>query len=1021
MPPSPKAQPNPTGTTDKGAKQTGDRVTARISLDPIQEQVRDHRGEALILRGRAGSGKTEAAAQRLAALAADAGGPHRILALTTTEAAADRLRRRVEELVEPPYEELWIGTWPTICERLLREQATAARLDPFFEVLGPAERLAMLLDRLDRLPLRLHQIRGNPAGLVARLLRRIDEVEAEGIGVGELTARAEALAAQAEDIGEREAAERELEFAEFYSAHREMLDEAGCLDHGAVLLVLGRLLDRRPDLQVSLGKRFPHLIVEEIEALRPTEWSLLGRIGAECRTLLATIDPDALEEGETAAGPLARLAAVKPGAEILTADSAYRGAARLRLWHCSNERAEAQATAREIEQLIAAGAKPGSICILVDEPARRGAVIGTALEERSLPFRVDDPGALFRRPEVRDTVAWLRALADPDDSPAVARALTRPPIQLRSADLARLTTIARRRKLSMVEACGAALESPQFQPEARERIEAFRRLFIQASAAMEELRADVFVRRLIERVGMRRQRMFAGQAEVAERLISLSRLAETATAWCRRHPQGATRDFVRYLSAIADAGLEFGQAARAVGPDHVPVLALGRAKGHEFEHVFALGLDRAGRVTDSALAIAMGRAVRQVVLSWAEVERGGEESGPHSSYIGVRDVSEVAVERHEEELFGPAEGLHSTYRMLREEVLEASWSVGRQLYEPRLDTAIDLNRAVVRYLELLKLAALAQKPEDREMVEAIEALNGLLRQIATSEQLAELENSALDEYLLDEDRDERRRRDLIAAREEPSLEAFLPLRGEGLRLSATDLDLYLTCPLKYKFARVFALPREPTINQRFGILIHSVLDRFHRDADRSETDGPEGLARLSALLESGWRRSGFGDSDDELQFRDRARRAIRLYWEREREGSGEPVWLERSFEFRIGPHHLRGRVDRVDRHPGGEYELIDYKTGRRMPREALLKDVQLSLYRLAAREAWDIEASSGSYYYVLDGEKVRVEPQPDDTERVERTVREVGEGVLSQDFEPRPSHEVCSWCDYRLVCPAAEV
>ena len=56
----------------------------------------------------------------------------------------------------------------------------------------------------------------------------------------------------------------------------------------------------------------------------------------------------------------------------------------------------------------------------------------------------------------------------------------------------------------------------------------------------------------------------------------------------------------------------------------------------------------------------------------------------------------------------------------------------------------------------------------------------------------------------------------------------------------------------------------------------------------------------------------------------------------------------------------------------------------------------------------------------LDAEKVRVEPQPGDSERVESTVHQVGEGVLSQDFEPRPSPTVCSWCDYRLVCPAAE-
>ena len=186
------------------------------------------------------------------------------------------------------------------------------------------------------------------------------------------------------------------------------------------------------------------------------------------------------------------------------------------------------------------------------------------------------------------------------------------------------------------------------------------------------------------------------------------------------------------------------------------------------------------------------------------------DGGAHPSpfYEEARAAAGADEEAHEEELFGPAEGLHATYRRLREEVLEASWKAGRELSEPRLDTAVDVNRAIARYLELLKLAALAQRPGDEATAEAVEAVNGLLRQVATPEQQTELDASALDSYLLGSERDRDSRRRLIAARHEPSLEAFLPRRGDGgLSLSASDLDLYLTCPLKYKFARVFGIPR----------------------------------------------------------------------------------------------------------------------------------------------------------------------------------------------------------------------
>ena len=632
------------------------------------------------------------------------------------------------------------------------------------------------------------------------------------------------------------------------------------------------------------------------------------------------------------------------------------------------------------------------------------------MEERGIPFHLAGPTALFQRAEVRDAIAWLRVLADPDDSAAAARALTRPPVELRPGDLARLTTIARRRKLDMVAGCEAALDSPQFQPEARERIQTFLKLYGTAAAVMEERRADVFVRRLIEAVGLRRQRLFAAQPEVAERLLGLSRLAELATAWARREPHGSTRGFVAYLSAVAEAGVEPTGGEEPPAPGAVVGLALDAVKGLGFDHVFALGLEAEadwGRIGWPART--------ELVLSRA----GGEAGRPSRAYAEALAASPDAVEEdHEEELFGPAEGLHATYRTLREQVLEASWRAGRELSEPRLDTAIDVNRAIARYLELLKLAALAQRPGEEPTVEAIDAVNGLLRQVATPEQQAELDASSLDAYLLDSESERGRRLQMISAREEPSLEAFLPRRGDGrLSLSASDLTLYLTCPLKYKFARVFGIPQEPTINQRFGILMHNVLERFHKEPPE---EGADGLRVLMGLFEGGWRRTGFGSTDDELQYRDRGREALRRYWERERVAESEPVWLERKFDFKVADHHVRGRVDRVDRLPDGDYELIDYKTGERKTEEDLDSDLQLALYRLAAREAWDIEAAYGSYYYVLDGDKVAAPTRPDDAERVERTVVNVGEGVLSQDFEPRPSPSVCSWCDYRLVCPAAE-
>jgi DNA helicase-2/ATP-dependent DNA helicase PcrA len=598
----------------------------------------------------------------------------------------------------------------------------------------------------------------------------------------------------------------------------------------------------------------------------------------------------------------------------------------------------------------------------------------------------------------------------------------------------------------MVAALSAALESPQIPPEARDRITHFLRLHRAAAEAIDSTRPDLYVHRLVERLGIRRQMLFAASTEVVERLVNLAKFADLASAYVRRTPQATAREFARSIAAVADAGLREEEATAGEHPRGVQVMTMHAAKGREFAHVYVLGLMAArmpgarrralepipdalikealppdSRAVHHAemrrlLHVAITRARTRVVLAYAEqTERGAVQ--PPSPFA---EEARIAVggewEVQEEELFGPAETLQSTFRLLRDELLTTVAQVGGRIGELRFDTDLDVSHAVVRYLELLKLAALLERTKagEQSVADALPEVNARLLQAATSEQREILETSALDEYLLDAERDETLRQRAIAQRSEPSLEPFLPRRGDGLVLSASDIETYRTCPLKYKFARVFRIPSEPTINQRFGILVHQVLERYHG----AETT--PGLPELLNLLDAGWRRGGFGDSEEERQLRGKATSALVRYHDRFRDEDAEPVWFERSFQFRMGPHLLRGRVDRVDRLPDGGYELIDYKTGRPKTPAQLREDVQLSLYAVGARESWQLDAAQQAYYYVLDDEKVPVERSEEDRGWITDTVHEVAEGILGQGFEPTPSYTACSMCDYRIACPAAE-
>ncbi len=735
---------------------------------------------------------------------------------------------------------------------------------------------------------------------------------------------------------------------------------------------------------------------------------------------------------------------VRPSTALVGRDAEPSAAdGEVAFWRCANDRAQAQSVAAEIERLTAReGVPPGQVVVLVPSISREGQAIAVALEERAVPHAVVGEAAFFQRAEIRDVLAWLRLLADPSDAAAVVRALARPPIDLRSVDIARCTQIARRRKLDMVAALAAATESPQVPPEARERIRTFLKLYRAGAAAIDTTRPDLYIHRLIDRLGLRRQQLFAAQADVVERLRALARLGELAAAFVRRSPQATPREFARSIAAVADYGLREQEEPELSSAREVQVVTLEAVGALEAEHVYVVGL-HAGlaapepepipdallreeipadtdegrrRALAQMLYVAITRARGRLVLCYPNETDRGAVLAPSPLVEAARAALGVEWVDREEELFGPAETLHSTYRMLRDELLESTLRVGGRLGELRFDTDLDVTHAVVRYLELLKLAALIARPEGQSVAEGLRDVNARILQAVTAEQREIFSSSMLDEYVLDAERDARRRAQALAARDEPSLEPFLPKRGDGVMLSASDIDTYRTCPLKYKFARVFRIPQEPTIHQRFGILVHQVLERFHALDESTAT-----LAELLGLLEAGWRRGGFGDSEQERQLRGKAATALARYHARFQSEESKPMWFERAFTFKLGPHLLRGRVDRVDLLPGGEYELIDYKTGRPKSAAQLADDVQLSLYAVGAREAWSLDASQQAYYYVLDDEKVTVDSEGGDrSEWIREVATEVAEGIQSQGFEPTPSFAACSVCDYRLVCPAAE-
>src|SRR5687768_12262746 len=229
-------------------------------LNRAQEAAVTHPDGPLVVAAGAGTGKTQTVLSRFVWLVVQGVPAERILTLTFSAPAAAEMRERLEAELEAPYEELHVETFRSFCLRLLQDEALEAGVDPFLTPVTPADRLALLLDRIDDLSLRAHEIRGNPAPLLASFVSRIDELKREMVSADEYRGYAERLMEEAEGDAARARAARELEFASIYADHDRLLAERGALDHGDLVLRAFALLHERPHVRERVSARFRHVL-----------------------------------------------------------------------------------------------------------------------------------------------------------------------------------------------------------------------------------------------------------------------------------------------------------------------------------------------------------------------------------------------------------------------------------------------------------------------------------------------------------------------------------------------------------------------------------------------------------------------------------------------------------------------------------------------------------------------------------------------------------------------------------------
>jgi DNA helicase-2/ATP-dependent DNA helicase PcrA len=241
-----------------------------------------------------------------------------------------------------------------------------------------------------------------------------------------------------------------------------------------------------------------------------------------------------------------------------------------------------------------------------------------------------------------------------------------------------------------------------------------------------------------------------------------------------------------------------------------------------------------------------------------------------------------------------------------------------------------------------------------------------------------------------------------------------------LTLSHSQIDDYLTCPLKYRYANVANVPLATDPRAMYGIAVHHALRIYQQHRLKGLPVGPDDVV---AAFEGAWSSEGFYSREHEERRLEEGRAALRRFVAR---AAREPVPLavERTFKFRIGPTTVQGRWDRVDERAEG-IVLVDYKTtdleeeaeADQRAQEDLRKGRQLALYALAYREMYGTTPAAVELHFVGPGTVGRAEVRTEHLESAADRVFEAGRGIRAAAFPPKPSPRDCAFCPYSRFCP----
>jgi DNA helicase-2/ATP-dependent DNA helicase PcrA len=565
------------------------------SLNPTQlDAVKHTEGPLLILAG-AGSGKTRVLTHRVAYLI-DQGlaAPEEVIAITFTNKAAREMKDRVALLVGPDSRRMWVSTFHAFCARILRVHAEKLGYKREFTIYDGADQVRLVkrcIVELGKDPKRF-----NPRSFQAQISSAKNVLMAPD----DFLRNTEGYIAE--------------NVAEVYDLYQKRLYENNAMDFDDLIMQTVALLELFPDVRERYQTRFKYIHVDEYQDTNHAQYRLVNILAAGYRNLCVVGDDDQSVYSWRGADirnildferdyPEAKVVKLEQNyrstqtildaANAVVANNASRKAKslwtagdegeRIRVFAASDEYAEARFVVSEVERLIEGGASPREISVFYRTNAQSRALEDVLVRE-GIPYQVVGGVRFYERAEVKDAMAYLSVISNPDDSVSLERIINVPKRGLGSTSVAKLQDYARRYGISLYQALSEA-DAAGLTGAAKKACRGVRDLFEGLRVAAKEVPPAELIGAVLDESGYRKELEAEDTVEAESRLENLEELINAAREYERVEPEPTLEGFLQEQALYSDQDSLISEGGS------VTLMTLHNAKGLEFGHVFVVGME----------------------------------------------------------------------------------------------------------------------------------------------------------------------------------------------------------------------------------------------------------------------------------------------------------------------------------------------------------------------------------------------------------------------------------------------